>query len=175
MRYGKETVGTVLDVQDEFERVFRKEDTDAWSDQEMTILMQALATMNTPSWAELIQTNFEFDGQLMPRFSGDWVNVHGRYDTGSDTNWISLDILKSAGYNCTDDVRPYKGPQFKSINGSPIVALGGIRVVWRQNGQKRQTEFLVLADLPYNIVIGKGLVEQYAALATDGLPKGTYV
>ena len=47
MRYGKETVGTVLDVQDEFERVFRKEDTDAWSDQEMTILMQALATMNT--------------------------------------------------------------------------------------------------------------------------------
>lgn len=163
----------ILNVQDDFERLARKTGFDR---NDLNVIIRRLFEMETATWIESTERSYDFKANIMPRFPSDkydsGVEVNARYDTQSDANWISMSLLERAGYYPATDIVASRERSILSIGGQKKQPLGEIRVVWRTSSKKeRQTVFLVLEHLGFDLVIGKGLVEGYAEVALSRLPQ----
>lgn len=160
-------------MQEDFEKVKLKSEKSNLDEEDVETIFRNCDRINHLSTGDSwYDSNFLFEGSLSPRFAKDpWLMIHGRYDTGSDANWITKSILEDAGY---DNLQAYRGKPYKSIDNKDVVPIGQIRVTWCDKTKKKnQTVFFVIESSQYDMIIGKGVLDNFAALAVAALPPGS--
>jgi hypothetical protein len=108
----------------------------------------------TRSLVVIIHTKNE-DGILVPQF----VPVRSKYDTGSDENFVSAEILNKNGIDPTiittilEENR--KKRELHMLNNLTYIPKQEVRLSWHKHNDMKQREdvFIIVEDAPFDVLI----------------------
>lgn len=82
------------------------------------------------------------------------IPICATFDTGSAENLVSTSVVERAAK--LEDVRPAPVTSLRGASGEFLRPIGLIPITWSRNTQQSwQTDFLVMEDAPYDIVLGR--------------------
>ncbi|RFN44796.1 hypothetical protein FIE12Z_10990 [Fusarium flagelliforme] len=108
----------------------------------------------TRSLVVIIHTKNE-DGILVPQF----VPVRSKYDTGSDENFVSAEILNKNGIDptliTTIPEENRKKRELHMLNNFTFIPKQEVRLSWHKHNDMRQREdvFIIVEDAPFDVLI----------------------
>ena len=113
-----------------------------------------------------------------------WEPVCGKYDTGSDENFIRREILNRA--DAESLLEPFEGEVFAGLDRQEVAPTHRVWLTWHDSrgGKSRRTRFYLVEDAPFDIILGNPHIQeeqilqrQFAALPLRRKPKtaGEYI
>lgn len=112
----------------------------------------------TTDWRPDTADQFSFSATILSPHVEDseYAVARGKFDTGCDENWISMDVLQRAGIgHCLDSIETKRS--YVAFGGQEFEPSGQIEVTWyaENAGKSRKTTFLVHDHVPFDIVLGR--------------------
>lgn len=106
---------------------------------------------------------FSFTATIMRPYqdNSNHTLARGKLDSGCDDNWISTAIIERAGLSNEVILQPTDDPTtYTAFGGQKFKPLGSIVVSWFavNLSVSKETNFLVLDDIPSDIVLGKTFI-----------------
>ena len=93
------------------------------------------------------------------------MSTEGHLDTKADANIASQNLVNLLGHALSS----YQGQNFQAAGG-PVTPRGKVEIFfWPEESQKiYHEEFLVLEDLPYDLVLGIRFIKKYQVYKFNG-------
>ena len=93
-----------------------------------------------------------------------WVPFSGKYDTGSDDNFVTKDIIQRAEKeHLLEQIDADGGAvehRYLGLNNQEVLCTSFIKLTWheRKGGRSRYTRFNLVDDAPFDIILGNPFI-----------------